>query len=50
MDDREFLLQNCRKLLQGVRTLGIPVILTEQVKIGGTVPEIRNSCRTSRPS
>ncbi len=41
MDDREFLLQNCRKLLQGVRTLGIPVILTEQVKIGGTVPEIR---------
>lgn len=41
MDDREFLLTNCRKLLQGARSLGIPVILTEQVKIGGTVPEIR---------
>jgi nicotinamidase-related amidase len=41
MDDREFLLQNCRKLLLGVRALGIPVILTEQVKIGETVPEIR---------
>ncbi len=40
MDDREFLLTNCRKLLQGARSLGIPVILTEQVKIGGTVPEI----------
>ncbi|NPU83260.1 MAG: hydrolase [Syntrophaceae bacterium] len=41
MDDREFLLQNCRKLLLGARALGIPVILTEQVKIGETVPEIR---------
>ena len=41
MDDREFLLQNCRRLILGARTLGIPVVLTEQVKIGETIPELR---------
>jgi len=40
MDDREFLLENCRKLLQGARLLEMPVIVTEQVRIGGTIPEI----------
>ncbi len=42
MDDREFLLENGRKLLTGARLLGVPVILTEQVNIGGTIPEIRD--------
>jgi hypothetical protein len=41
MDDREFLLESSRKLITGARTLGIPALLTEQVNIGGTIPEIR---------
>jgi len=41
MADREALLENCRKLIQGVRILGVPVILTEQVRIGETIPDIR---------
>ncbi|MCX7636005.1 MAG: isochorismatase family protein, partial [Syntrophales bacterium] len=40
MDDREFLLANTIKLVKGIRVLGIPIILTEQVKIGTTVPEL----------
>ncbi|MDI9571352.1 MAG: hydrolase [Pseudomonadota bacterium] len=40
MDDREFLLANTIKLIQGARILGIPIILTEQVKIGTTITEI----------
>lgn len=40
MDDREFLLANTIKLVRGIQVLEIPVILTEQVKIGATVPEL----------
>jgi nicotinamidase-related amidase len=40
MDDRLFLYENNRKMIQGARILGIPVIITEQVNIGNTIPEI----------
>jgi len=41
MNDKENLLENSRKLIRGTVTLGIPVLLTEQIKIGPTIPEIR---------
>jgi nicotinamidase-related amidase len=40
MDDKQFLLSNNQKLIRGVCTLGVPVLLTEQTKVGATVPEI----------
>jgi hypothetical protein len=40
MDDRDNLLKNSRKLIQGAKILGLPVIVTEQNNIGATVPEI----------
>jgi len=41
MDNRETLLANNRKLIAGATALGLPVILTEQVNIGSTIPEIK---------
>ena len=40
MDDREFLLANTAKLIQGINILEIPIILTEQVKLGPTITEL----------
>jgi nicotinamidase-related amidase len=42
MDQKEALLQNLHKLIKGIKTLGVPIIWTEQVpaKLGPTLPEI----------
>ncbi|MCK9195880.1 MAG: hydrolase [Syntrophales bacterium] len=40
MDEKEFLLTNTAKLIKGINVLDIPIILTEQVKIGPTIPEL----------
>lgn len=40
MDEKEFLLANTAKLIKGINSLEIPIILTEQVKIGPTIPEL----------
>ncbi|HOD36018.1 MAG TPA: hydrolase [Syntrophales bacterium] len=40
MHDKLFLLENLKKLIPGVMVFGVPVILTEQIKIGATIPEI----------
>lgn len=40
MDEKEFLLANTAKLIKGINILGIPIILTEQVKIGPTIAEL----------
>ncbi|MFA5182951.1 MAG: hydrolase [Syntrophales bacterium] len=40
MDEKEFLLANTAKLIKGINILEIPIILTEQVKIGPTIPEL----------
>jgi nicotinamidase-related amidase len=39
MQDRQFLLENVRKLVRGMQVFGIPVIVTEQIpeKIGPTI-------------
>jgi nicotinamidase-related amidase len=43
MNEKERMLDNTRKLIQGSRVLGIPVLLTEQYPkgLGRTVPEIK---------
>lgn len=42
MFDRERLLANLRKLVQGARLLGVPLVWTEQnpTRMGGTVPSL----------
>jgi len=42
MDDREALLVNNLKLIRGAVCLGLPVLVTEQNRIGATIPEIRD--------
>lgn len=49
MDDRLFLLTNNRKLIQGALILDIPVMLTEQNRIGPTIPEIRELLPNATP-
>ena len=40
MQDKHFLLENLRKLIRGAGVFNVPLIVTEQVKIGPTIPEI----------
>jgi nicotinamidase-related amidase len=40
MDDKVFLIENNRKLIRGINMLGIPVVLTEQNRLGMTIPEL----------
>jgi nicotinamidase-related amidase len=40
MDDKSFLIENNRKLIKGVNVLGIPVLMTEQNRLGTTIPEL----------
>jgi len=41
MDGKEDLLKNTGKLIAGARVLGLPLVLTEQVKLGETLSEIK---------
>jgi len=45
MDNKERLIGNISKLVRGIKTLGIPIIVTEQVKLGPTIPEL-SECLT----
>ena len=40
MQDKHLLLENLRKLIRGAVVFNVPLIVTEQVKIGPTIPEI----------
>jgi hypothetical protein len=40
MQDKEFLLENLKKLIAGVTVFKVPILVTEQIKIGATIPEI----------
>ncbi len=40
MHDKLFLLENLKKLVSGAIIFKIPMIVTEQIKIGKTIPEI----------
>jgi nicotinamidase-related amidase len=49
MDEKEFLLANTAKLIKGINILEIPIILTEQVKIGPTIPELAELMPAVKP-
>ncbi|MCX5829901.1 MAG: hydrolase [Deltaproteobacteria bacterium] len=49
MDEKEFLLTNTVKLVKGINILEIPIILTEQVKIGPTIPELARMMPDVKP-
>ena len=49
MDEKEFLLTNTAKLVKGINILEIPIILTEQVKIGPTIPELAGLMPNVKP-
>jgi isochorismate hydrolase len=49
MDEKEFLLANTAKLIKGINILDIPIILTEQVKIGPTIPELAELMTDVKP-
>ncbi len=49
MDNKEFLLVNTAKLIKGINILDIPIILTEQVKIGPTIPELADLMPDVKP-
>ncbi len=40
MHEKLSLLENLKKLVSGTKTFKIPIIVTEQIKIGKTIPEI----------
>jgi nicotinamidase-related amidase len=51
MHDKDRLLRNALKLIQGAQVLGIPIVLTEQYPkgLGPTIPEIKGLLPDIRP-
>jgi nicotinamidase-related amidase len=49
MDDKQTLLTNNLRLIRGALTFDIPILLTEQNKIGPTIPEIRELLPEAKP-
>lgn len=47
--ERDFILENMRKVIQGCQILEIPILLTEQVNLGETIPEITEFLPGIRP-
>jgi len=38
MSEKELLFENAEKIIRGVQVFSIPVLVTEQVKLGSTIP------------
>jgi len=49
MAEKERILENVIKLVKFFRIMGLPVLLTEQQKLGNTIPEIRNELTGVEP-
>ena len=51
MHDKEILLENLKRLLRGIRVLGVPILWTEQnpAGLGATLPEIANLLPGQKP-
>ena len=49
MDEKERVIENNVKLAKFSRIIGLPVIFTEQQKLGNTIPEIREELRGTEP-
>ena len=52
MHDKEFLLENLKRLVGGVRILGVPILWTEQnpAGLGPTLPEIADLLPDQKPA
>ena len=40
MCEKEFLFENVEKIIRGVQMLDIPILVTEQIKLGPTIPSL----------
>ena len=49
MDEKQALLKNSLLLIKGMAILGVPVLVTEQNKIGTTIPEILDLLPEAQP-
>jgi isochorismate hydrolase len=49
MAEREKLLENVMRLVRFSKVLGLPVLLTEQDKLGSTLPEIKEELKEVQP-
>ncbi|MBW1998745.1 MAG: hydrolase [Deltaproteobacteria bacterium] len=49
MDNRDTLIKNVRTLARFSRLIGIPVVVTEQEKLGSTIPEIQEELKGTSP-
>ncbi len=49
MAEKELLADNVLKLSRFARIIGLPVLMTEQEKLGGTLPQIREELRSVEP-
>jgi nicotinamidase-related amidase len=49
IDNKEIVFENIEKVIRGCRVLKIPVILTEQVNLGPTIPKITDLMPGIRP-
>jgi isochorismate hydrolase len=49
MDDKAILIENNQKLIKGINILGIPTLVTEQNRLGATVPNITELLRGVKP-
>lgn len=49
VDLREIVIENIRKVIKGCQVFGIPIILTEEVNLGPTIPEITELLPGIRP-
>lgn len=45
MEEKELLVENCAKLIQGLQILGLPLVVTQQYTkgLGETIPEIKSA-------
>lgn len=49
MADKEKLLENAMRLVRFSKVVGLPVLLTEQEKLGGTLPAIKEELKAVQP-
>jgi nicotinamidase-related amidase len=49
MSEKELLFENVEKIIRGVQAFGIPVLVTEQVKLGPTIPALARYLEGVKP-
>jgi nicotinamidase-related amidase len=49
MSEKELLFENVEKIIRGVQVFGVPVLVTEQVKLGPTIPALARYLEGVKP-